>query len=153
MKLDTVDLQVLDTLQKNSRITTKNLAKQLGLTTTPVFERIKKLEREKIIDNYVALVNPKKMGLSMSAFISISLKEHTRSFLDKFIDKVNSFKEVTECYHIAGDNDFILKVIVKDIDAYQTFILTKLSLVSHLGHVKTQFILSKIKNTPPGLSL
>ncbi|GLB49489.1 Lrp/AsnC family transcriptional regulator [Neptunitalea lumnitzerae] len=152
MKLDNTDLRILNILQNNSAISTKELAKKLSLTTTPVYERIKKLEREGIIEKYVAIVNQKKMGVSLSAFIFVSIKEHTRRHLDKFQKDVNSFEEVTECFHITGDSDFLLKVEVKDIQAYQTFIFNKLSLITHLGSVKTQFVLSQMKQKSPNIS-
>ncbi|MEX2336141.1 MAG: Lrp/AsnC family transcriptional regulator [Fulvivirga sp.] len=146
IKLDETDLKILNILQKEGRITTKALAEKLSLTTTPIFERVKRLEREGIIDRYVALLNEKKLGIKLTVFIFISLKNHTRSYLESFIKEMNSFDEVLECYHVAGNFDFFLKVATQDMDAYETFLLTKLSVNNNLAHVQSSFVLSKNKH-------
>lgn len=145
IKLDEVDIKILDILQREGRITTKALADRLKLTTTPVFERVKRLEREKIIDRYVALLNQKRLDLNLTVFISISLKNHTRSYLESFIDEMNRFDEVLECYHVAGGFDFLLKVAIRDMEAYEAFLLTKLSVNTNVAHVQSSFVLSKNK--------
>lgn len=145
IKLDATDIKILEILQKEGRITTKALADRLNLTTTPVFERVRRLEREQIIDKYVALLNPKKLDISLTVFIFISLKNHTRSYLESFVDEMNKFHEVLECYHVAGDFDFFLKIAVKDMDAYEAFLLTKLSVNTNLARVQSSFVLSKNK--------
>ncbi|MDN5200879.1 Lrp/AsnC family transcriptional regulator [Fulvivirgaceae bacterium BMA10] len=147
VKLDKTDLKILQILQKEARITTKAMAEKLNLSVTPVFERVKRLEREGVIDGYVALLNQSKIDRKLIVFISISLKEHTRTYLEKFIDEMKSFPEVMECYHIAGNFDFLLKVVMKDMESYQAFILSKLSVISNIGHVQSSFVLSKSKFT------
>lgn len=147
VKLDKIDKYILERLQEDARLTTKVLAEELGLTTTPVFERIKKMEKAGIIDKYVALLNPNEVNLGLTVYISISLKGHTRSFLDRFVKEVNNFSEVAECYHVAGNFDFLLKVLVKDMAAYEGFLLSKLSLISDLAQVQSIFVLSKKKHT------
>ena len=147
MKLDETDLKILRYLQENGRYTTKALADTLNLSTTPVFERIKKMEKEGLIKQYVALLDARKIGLKQTVFISISLKEHTRSYLDKFIAEIDRYDEVLECYHIAGDYDFLLKVVVGDVEAYEKFVLTKLSVISNIAKVQTHIALSKKKHT------
>ena len=127
LKLDAVDIKILEILQGDARITTKALADQLNLSTTPVFERVKRLERDGLIKKYVALVDNKKLGLRLIAFISISLTKHSRSYLEKFVKEVEQYPEVMECYHIAGNYDFLLKVVVRNMEVYETFILNKLS--------------------------
>ncbi|MCB0496557.1 MAG: Lrp/AsnC family transcriptional regulator [Cyclobacteriaceae bacterium] len=143
--LDSVDKQIVETLQKDGRITIKALAEKLNLTTTPVFERVKRLEKEGVIDKYVALVNAKKVGRNLIVFISISLKNHTRSYLDKFVAEMRSYNEIMECYHIAGNFDYLLKAQLKDMEAFQQFILNKLSVNSNIAHVQSSFVLSKDK--------
>jgi len=143
--LDSVDKQIVGTLQKDGRITIKALAEQLNLTTTPVFERVKRLEKEGVISKYVALVNPKKVNRNLIVFISISLKNHTRSYLDKFVNEMRSYNEIMECYHIAGNFDYLLKAQMKDMEAFQQFILNKLSVNSNIAHVQSSFVLSKDK--------
>lgn len=147
LKLDATDLAILKHLQENGRYTTKALAEKLNLSTTPVFERVKKLEKEGLIDKYVALLNHRKVGLKQTVFISVSLKEHTRSYLTRFIEEVDEHPEVMECYHIAGDFDFLLKVVVEDVEAYEKFILTKLSVIANIAKVQTHIALSKKKHT------
>ncbi|KYG75640.1 MULTISPECIES: Lrp/AsnC family transcriptional regulator [Roseivirga] len=147
LKLDAVDIKILEVLQGDARITTKALADQLNLSTTPVFERVKRLEREGLIKKYVALVDNKKLGLRLIAFISISLTKHSRSYLEKFVNEVEQYPEVMECYHIAGNYDFLLKVVVRSMEVYETFVLTKLSTIANLGQVQSSFVLSENLHT------
>lgn len=146
-QLDATDIKILNVLQEEGRITNKALSEKLGLSTTPIFERMKRLEKDGVIAKYVALLNHKKIDRKLTVFVSISLKNHTRSYLEKFIDEMNQYKEVQEVYHIAGDNDYMLKIVTRDIEAFQTFILAKLSVNSNIAHVKSQFVLSRDKYT------
>lgn len=146
-QFDKTDKEILKILQEEGRITNKALSEKLGLSTTPVFERMKRLEREGVIDKYVALLNQKKIDKKLVVFVSISLKNHTRSYLDKFIEEMNTFPEIQEVYHIAGDFDYLLKIVAKDIESFQKFILANLSVNSNIAHVKSQFVLSKNKYT------
>lgn len=143
MKLDSTDIKILEIMQRDGRITTKALADQLNLSTTPVFERVKRLERDGIIKQYVALLDNRKLDLMLTVFISISLTKHSRSYLEKFVKEVNQYPEVMECYHIAGNFDFLLKIIVKNMEVYEAFILNKLSTIANLGQVQSSFVLSK----------
>lgn len=140
--LDTIDLKILQLLQQNARFTIKEIASQLNLSTTPIFDRMKRLEKEGVIDRYVAVVNPTKVGKNLFAFVHISLKEHARPEVEKFVTQVIAFKEVLECYHVAGDADFVLKVALTNIEAYNDFALNKLSMVSNIGKVDSRFCLS-----------
>jgi len=143
--LDSTDRKIAKILQQDGRITIKALADQLDLTTTPVFERVKRLEKEGIISKYVALLNPKKVNRNLIVFISISLKNHTRSYLDKFVTEMRSYDEIMECYHIAGNFDYLLKAQLSDMESFQQFILNKLSVNSNIAHVQSSFVLSKDK--------
>lgn len=147
MKLDHIDLKILKLLQANSNRTTKSLAEELKMSTTPVFERIKKLEKEGYIDDYVALLNAKKLDLKQTVFIGITLQGHTRSYLEKFVKQINDFPEVVECHRVTGNFDYLLKLIVKDVEAYEKFIITKLTLLPYLGSVQSYIALSKGKQT------
>jgi len=146
-KLDSIDFQILDLLQEDGRITIKKMSEILKLSATPVFERIKKLEKNGYIKKHVALLNERKLGLKQVIFIHLTLKEHNRSYLEKFVKEVREFPEVIECYRITGNFDFLLKVLVEDIESYETFILTKLSLLSNLGNVQSHIALSEAKNS------
>ena len=140
--LDAIDIKILQLLQHNARLTIKEIAAQLNLSTTPIFDRMKRLEKEKVIDKYVALVNPAKVGKTLFAFVDISLKEHARPEVEKFVEQVIQFKEVLECYHVAGNADFVLKVTLNDIEAYNQFVLERLSVVRNIGKVESRFCLS-----------
>ena len=146
-KLDSIDLKILDLLQEDGRVTMKKMSELLDLSTTPVFERIKKLEKGGYIKKYLTLLNHRKLNLKQVVFIQLSLKEHSRSFIEKFANEVKMFPEVVECYRITGNFDFLIKVLVADIESYENFILTKLSLLSNLGNVQSHIALSEIKST------
>lgn len=143
IKLDETDIKILEQLQSDGRKTIKAMADELNLSTTPVFERVKRLEREGIIKQYAALLNAKKLELNLTVFISISLTKHSRSQLEKFIGEISQYKEVMECYHIAGNFDFLLKIVVKGMKDYESFILSKLSTIANLGQVQSSFVLSE----------
>ena len=144
-ELDTIDRQILQILQKDAKITTTALAAKFKLTATPVYERVKKMEQSGVIKGYVALLDQKKVDKNLIIFISISLKNHARSYLTKFKETVDRYDEITECYHIAGNFDFLLKAQLKDMEAYQKFILSKLSVDENIGQVQSSFVLSKNK--------
>lgn len=145
--IDNADRKILNMLQENANLTTKEIAAALSLTTTPVHERIKRLEREGLIKKYVALTDRKKLGKSMLAFSHVSLKEHSKEFLTKFESEITSFKEVIACYHVAGNYDYMIKVVVEDMDAYQDFIVNKLASMENIGNVHSSFVLNEIKFT------
>lgn len=145
--LDNIDTQLLTILQKNSNRTTKSIAEELGMSTSPIFERIKKLEKEGYIEKYVAVLNNKKIGLKLTVFIGITLQGHTRSYLEKFVKEINNFSEVVECHRVSGNFDYLLKLVVEDIEAYETFIISKLTLLPYLGNVQSLIALSTSKET------
>jgi len=147
MKLDATDQKLLKLLQKDSNQTVKALAKQLDKSTTPIFERIKKLEKEGLIEGYSARLNAKKIGLKQIVFIAISLQGHTRSYLEKFVKEINNFPEVIECHRVSGNFDYLLKLVVQDIESYETFIVTKLTLLPYIGNVQSHIALSTSKQT------
>ncbi|TAG40981.1 MAG: Lrp/AsnC family transcriptional regulator [Cytophagia bacterium] len=146
IKLDDTDRKILKLLQENALLTTKELAALLNLSYTPVYERIRKLEKEGIIKKYVALINREKVGKNLVAFCNISLKEHSRANGEKFVKAVLSFEEVTECYNISGGYDFMLKVVVNDMPAYQQFLMEKLGTLDSIGNTHSIFVMSEIKH-------
>ena len=145
--LDKIDTQLLTILQKSSNRTTKSIAEELGMSNSPIFERIKKLEKEGYIEKYVAVLNNKKIGLKLTVFIGITLQGHTRSYLEKFVKEINNFPEVVECHRVSGNFDYLLKLVVEDIEAYETFIISKLTLLPYLGNVQSLIALSTSKET------
>ncbi|HMQ49098.1 MAG TPA: Lrp/AsnC family transcriptional regulator [Saprospiraceae bacterium] len=147
-ELDAMDKRILQLLQEDAKFTHKEIAAQLHLTTTPVYERIKRMEREGVIQQYVALVDRKKIHLSLMAFCNVSLKEHSTDFLVQFERDIQLLPEVVECYHIAGLFDYLLKVVVKDMDTYQHFVAKKLAALENIGRVQSAFVMTEIKYSP-----
>lgn len=144
---DKIDLVLLKQLQKNARITIKELAKITNLSNTPVHERIKKLEKNGFISKHVALLNKSLLGKNLIVFCSIKLKEHTMEIGTQFVKDIKSLEQVTECYNISGDSDFLLKVIVNDMEDYQNFVLNDLGLIKNIGSAKSTFVMGEIKNS------
>jgi len=147
IKLDDTDKAILNILQQDSNRTLKEMANQLHLSTTPIFDRMKKLEKNGVIKHYVALVDQKKINKRLTVFINVSIKEHGKDAIDHFVNDVIAFTEVMECHHISGDADFLIKLIVEDIESYNTFILEKLAVIPNLGKVESRFSLSERKYT------
>jgi len=145
--IDETDKSILRLLQHNSKHTIKELASKLDLTPTPVFERIKRLEKENYITSYKAVVDRKKIGLSLLVFCNVSLNLHEASFISKFEKDIQQFTEVIECYHIGGLFDYLLKVVVQDMDAYQHFVAKKLASVDNIRKVQSAFVMTEVKST------
>jgi Lrp/AsnC family transcriptional regulator, leucine-responsive regulatory protein len=147
MKLDAIDKKILRHLQKDSKITNKEISNTLDLSVTAVFERIKRLERNEVISKYVAILKPEKVEKSFMVLTQIKLVQHTRKNVEKFEAEVVKLDEVLECYHVSGEYDYILKVLVKDMEAYREFMLTKLTSLEHIGSTQSTFIISSVKST------
>ena len=144
--LDTIDQQIIQLLQFNGKVTIKEIANKLNLTTSPVFERIKRLEEEKVIKGYTALVDPKKVDKGQIVFCNVSMPDYTEKNIKEFENKVDFMPEVLECYHFAGVVDYQMKVFVKDIDAYNEF-LHKISLLPMVRVHSSVVVLRQIKQT------
>ncbi|ALU75769.1 Lrp/AsnC family transcriptional regulator [Tenacibaculum finnmarkense] len=147
MKLDTIDKKLLVLLQKDSKQTTKQLSLHLGLSVTAVYERIKKLEREGVITQYVALLNKNKIEKDFLVFCHIKLEKHTKEYILVFEREINKLQEVTECFHVSGDYDYILKIYVKDMDEYREFMVHKLTALKHIGSTHSTFTIGQVKNS------
>lgn len=145
--LDKTDKEILNILQTNSRVTIKEIANKLHLSTTPIFDRMKKMEKAGVIKNYVALIDHKKIGKTLIVFLTIALKDHDKTAISDFVSAITKFPEVLECHHITGNADFIIKLLLEDIEAYNTFILDKVSVIPHIGQVESRFSLSQRKMT------
>jgi Lrp/AsnC family leucine-responsive transcriptional regulator len=143
--LDNIDLEILKQLQENSNVNIKDLAGKLFLTATPVYERIKRLEREGYIKKYVALLDKEKMNQSMIVFCNVRLKEHARNVGTNFVKDIVALPEIIECYNIAGDYDFMLKILVTDMASYQDFVMNKLSTIENIGNTQSIFVMGEIK--------
>lgn len=147
MKLDETDRKILQQLQKNSKITNKELSGKLNLSVTAIYERIRRLERNGVISGYVALINPEKVEKSFMVLCQIKLLQHTKSYMLKFEAEVAKLPEVLECYHVSGEYDYNLKVLVKDMEAYREFMVTKLTALEHIGSTQSTFIISRVKSS------
>lgn len=143
--IDNVNRQILNILQEQGSITNSELAAKVGMAPPTVLERVKKLERLGVIKKYVALVDEQKIGRGIIAFVSISVADHSSQAIKNFNKEIHNLNQVLECYHITGEKDYLLKVIVKDIPAYEAFALDKLAALPNIGKISTMFVLSAIK--------
>ncbi|WP_166964070.1 Lrp/AsnC family transcriptional regulator [Yeosuana marina] len=147
MVLDAIDAQLLGYLQQDSKQTNKELSNKLNLSVTAVYERIKKLEKGGVINKYVALVKKEQIDKAFVAFCHIKLIQHTQEYVVKFEKEVATINEVLECYHISGDYDYLLKVLVKDMHAFREFMVNKLTSINHIGSTHSMFVINEVKHT------
>lgn len=145
--LDGTDLQILKTLQKNAKLTTKELADAVHLTPTPVFERQKRLEKKGYIKKYVAVLDPERLGLGLLVFCKVKLKQINHELADSFVRRIQRVPEVTECYNISGAYDYLLKVRVRDMRQYQEFVINKLGDIDTVGSIESTFVMSEEKHS------
>lgn len=145
--IDQKDLAILRLLQQNARMTVKEISQKIHLSTTPVYERIKRMEESGVIRQYAALVDPAKVKKGLLVICYVSLKEHSKTAGTKFIKTINSLDEVIECYNISGKFDFMLKIVVENMDAYYDFHVNKLSEAENIGNVQSTFVMGTIKQT------
>ena len=145
MKLDSTDKKILNILQSNGRITNSQLASEIGISPPGMLDRVKRLENAGYIEKYVALVNPEKVGRGTMAIVLVSLAIHQIPSLDRFTEEINQLEEVLECFHISGEDDFMLKVAVENIQEYEEFVVNKLTRIQGINKINTSFILSKVK--------
>ncbi len=145
MNLDATDLRILTELQLDSSLTNIELAKRVHLSPSPCLTRVKALEAAGVIDRYVALVNPKQLGLNLSVFISISLKEQSKSALAEFEQRIAEHDEVMECYLMTGDSDYLIRVAVADITALEKFILEQLTPIPGIEKIRSSFALKQVR--------
>ncbi|HEY5370337.1 MAG TPA: Lrp/AsnC family transcriptional regulator [Hanamia sp.] len=144
---DKKDLSILKLLQENARITVKEISEKIHLSTTPVHERIKRMEESGIIRQYATLVDNAKVKKGLTVICYVSLKQHGKNAGMNFIKTINDLKEVIECFSISGEFDFMLKVVCKDMNAYYDFHVNKLSEIENVGHVQSIFVMGIIKQT------
>ena len=145
--MDAIDKKLLGLLQNDTKKTTKELSIFLNLSSTEVYERIKKLEREGVISKYVAILDRNKVEKAFVVFCHVKLIQHTKDFVTTFENEVVKLNEVLECFHVSGDYDYILKVCVKDMEEYRKFMVTKLTALQHIGSTHSSFMIGEVKNT------
>lgn len=147
IELDATDLQILRALQDNARLTTKELAARVNLSTTPVFERMKRLEKTGFIKKYVAVLDAEKLGRGFTVFCSVKLKQMTRGVARDFISVIRDVPQVAECYNISGEYDYLLKIQAPDMKYYNEFIINVLGNIDSIGSILSSFVMDEIKNT------
>ena len=145
--LDSKDMAILHMLQKNARITVKEISDQMHLSTTPVHERIKRMEAGGVIKQYATLLDHASVKKGLMVVCYVSLKEHSKKAGVKFIDTMQALNEVIECYSISGEFDFMLKVVCEDMNAFYDFHVNKLSQIENMGKVQSVFVMGIIKQT------
>ncbi len=143
--MDRIDKRILDLLQTDGRISNQDLAEQVALSPSPCLRRVKQLEEEGYIRQYVALLDPQKIGLALTIMVSVALSNHDAKTMQDFEKIIASFPEVIHCYLIAGQSgDYLLKVSVANLEAYQTFLLKKLTIIDGVHQVQSSFVLQRI---------
>ncbi len=145
--LDTVDLAILKLLQQNARATIKEISGKVHLSTTPVHERIKRMEESGVIKQYITLLDAAKIGKGLMVICYVSLRQHSKNAGDKFIKSILSMDEVLECLTISGEFDFMLKVVAANMDEYYNFHVNKLSSIENVGNVQSVFVMGVVKMT------
>jgi DNA-binding Lrp family transcriptional regulator len=145
--LDQKDLAILKLLQYNARATVKEISDNVNLSTTPVYERIKWMEETGVIKQYATLVDPAKLNKRLMVIVYVSLKQHNKTAGSKFVKTINEMNEVLECYSISGEFDFMLKIVVEDMNAYYDFHVNRLSEMENIGNVQSIFVMGVVKDT------
>lgn len=144
--LDSVDISILKHLQQDARLTIKEISREVNLSSTPVFERIKRMEREGFIKRYVTILDAEKMHKGFVVFCSVKLSPLNKKVAQEFCNTIKEIPEVTECYNISGRFDYLLKVHSPDMKYYQEFVLNVLGQLSMLGFLESTFVMEEIKN-------
>jgi Lrp/AsnC family leucine-responsive transcriptional regulator len=147
INIDSTDVRILKALQEDSSISNLDLSKKISLSATPTLLRVKNLENKQVISRYVALLNPPALGLKVNVFIRISLEKQESAALKRFEKEVCDFEEVMEVYLMTGDEDYMLRVVVPDIQALEHFILDNLTKIPGIKNIRSSFALKQVKYT------
>ena len=143
--LDAIDIRILSELQEDASLTNSALAERVGLSPSPCLARVRALEQDGVISRRVALLDPAKLGLSLSVFIRVTLEKQTEDLLEVFEQAMARFPEVMECYLMTGDSDYLLRVVVRDVEALQHFIVDRLSKTRGVANIRSSFALKQVK--------
>lgn len=144
--LDSTDLEILRILQADARLTTKEVAARVNLSTTPVFERVRRLEQRGYIRGYIALLDPDKLGQGFTVFCSVKMKRIGKDIAEHFAAAMRDIPEVRECYNISGGYDYLLKIQVPNMKRYQEFVLDVLGQLPELGSLESTFVMDELKH-------
>ena len=143
--MDSTDRQIIDLLKENAKLGMKEIAQEIGLTVTPTYERVRRLERMGVIQAYTVKLDRKQVGRNLQVMCQLSLKEHKLELLRKFEEKVVALPQVSACYHIAGDHDYLMLIEVEDMEAYEDFLREQLTTIPSIANVKSSFVMREIK--------
>ncbi|MCA0362715.1 MAG: Lrp/AsnC family transcriptional regulator [Spirosomataceae bacterium] len=146
-ELDEIDKKILRVLQKDAKVTAKELASSLNLTVSPVYERIRRLESLGFIKKYVAILDKNLLNKSVTSICQVSMRYHNEAFIENFEQEIQKLHEVQECYHLAGQVDFVLKIHVNSLEEYHDFVKYKLSKIENIGVLNSTFVLKEIKHS------
>jgi Lrp/AsnC family transcriptional regulator, leucine-responsive regulatory protein len=146
-RLDATDKQLLNFLQEDGRITNADLARKVNLSPPSVLQRVRRLEESGLVDKYVAVLNPERLGYQMLVFAQVSLALHHEQPIEAFRSNVLEIGQVLECHHVSGDFDFLLKIIVPDMKSYEELIRTQLSNIPGVGKIQSSFVMATNKST------
>ena len=145
--VDEIDIKILRALQEDARQTTKELAAKVYLSTTPVFERLKRLEREGYIRQYVAILDAEKLDMGFEVFCSVKLKQMSRDVARNFTRMIRQIPQVAECYNISGEYDYLLKIRARNMKQYNDFIINVLGTLDTIGSIQSSFVMNEIKHS------
>ena len=145
ISLDAIDRRILAILQENARVSNVELAESVGVSASPCWRRVRELERTGVISRYVTLVDPAALGLPVSVFIQVSLEKQVESALEIFENAILQRPEVMECYLMTGDADYMLRVVVADLEAYERFLMDHLTRVPAVANIRSSFALKQVK--------
>ncbi len=147
MYLDETDYRILQLLQTNAQLTIKEIAAEINLSITPVHDRIKKLEREGVIEKYVTILNKKRLGKGLTVFCNVTLDKQQRENFQEFSEAMLHMPEVVECCVVSGTFDYLIKIIATDVESYHTFYQEKLATLKAISHISSFFVMSEVKST------
>lgn len=145
MNLDAIDLRILNALQKDGRLANSELAEIVGLSPSPCLRRIKELERKRIIRNYVALLDPLKVGNAQQAIVQVRLDHQTTTSVNLFEKEIAKYPQVLECFFVAGDWDYILRVVARDLEDFREFCVNELAKLPGVEHVTSNICMKLVK--------
>jgi Lrp/AsnC family leucine-responsive transcriptional regulator len=147
VRLDRTDLRILEALQTEGRLTNQELAERVALSPSPCLRRVRALEKAGVIRQYVALLDPLKVGLGMLAYVTVKLEKKGKMPVEQFVRAVQSWPEVIACYSMTGDMDYLMRVQVEDLDHYARFIMEKLLKQPGVTDIRSNFVLERVKDT------
>lgn len=145
--MDQIDLKILDLLQGDAKITAKDLSTRLSLSVTPIYERIRKLEKQGIIKNYVAIIDPERVNKSLVVFLNLTIKEHNMEARSNLLRSLTALDEISELYHTSGTYDFVAKVRFSSIKEYKDFLVNKVASIENIADIESHIVLEEIKHS------